>query len=119
MQVRIAGHDETPFNVSFTSPEKVRSMVFSHLESLKKCKRRLHWGTFFENSLVSSKRGKLAPKRCLFKTILMSVTQTRSLGNIFNFKESEKSLTMDSQPFSRFNLLSLKKYKIYLGELSL
>jgi hypothetical protein len=61
---------------------------------------------------------KLAPKRCLFKTILMSVTQTRSHGNLFNFNESKKSLTMDSQPFSRFSLLSPKKYKIYLGELS-
>ena len=30
---------------------------FSHLESLKKHKRRLHWGTFFEGSLVSSKKG--------------------------------------------------------------
>jgi hypothetical protein len=26
----------------------------------------------------------------------MSVKETRSLNNIFNFKESEKSLTMDS-----------------------
>ena len=37
--------------------------------------------------------------------------KTRSLDNIFNFKESEKSLTMDSLPFSRFSLLSLKKVK--------
>jgi hypothetical protein len=48
----------------------------------------------------------------LFKTILMSVTETRSLGHIFNFKESEKRLTTNSQPFSNFSLLSLNKYKI-------
>jgi hypothetical protein len=54
---------------------------------------------------------KLALKRHLFKTILMSVIKTRSLNNLFNFKESEKSLTMDSLPFSRFSLLSSKKVK--------
>jgi hypothetical protein len=42
------------------------------------------------------KRGKLAPTRHLFKTILMSVIRTRSLDHFFIFKESEKSLTMDS-----------------------
>jgi hypothetical protein len=46
------------------------------------------------------------------------VSKTRSLENIFNFKESEKSLTMDSQPFSKFSLLIPKKYKSYRGELS-
>jgi hypothetical protein len=40
--------------------------------------------------------GKLASKRCLFKTILTSVTKTRSLNNIFIFKDPEKRLTMDS-----------------------
>ena len=45
---------------------------------------------------MARKRGKLAPKRRLFKTILMSVIKTRSLGHFFIFKESEKSLTMDS-----------------------
>jgi hypothetical protein len=40
--------------------------------------------------------GKLAPTRRQFKTILTSVTRTRSLDYFFNFKESEKSLTMDS-----------------------
>jgi hypothetical protein len=39
---------------------------------------------------------KLAPVRRQFKTILMSVKRTRSLCYFFNFKESEKSLTMDS-----------------------
>jgi hypothetical protein len=39
---------------------------------------------------------KLAPIRHQFKTILTSVKRTRSLGYFFTFKESEKSLTMDS-----------------------
>jgi hypothetical protein len=55
--MRLARHNETPFNVILTIPEKVSSVVFSHLESLKKHKIRLHWGTFFENSLVSLKKG--------------------------------------------------------------
>jgi hypothetical protein len=42
------------------------------------------------------KRGKLAPTRRLFKTILTSVIKTRSLDHFFIFKESEKKLTMDS-----------------------
>ena len=35
----------------------------------------------------------------------------RSLDDIFNFRESEKSLTMDSLSFSKFSLLSPKKVK--------
>jgi hypothetical protein len=35
MKLRLARHDETPFNVFFTSPEKVSLLVFSHLESLR------------------------------------------------------------------------------------
>jgi hypothetical protein len=45
---------------------------------------------------LARKRGKLVPKRRLFKTILTSVIKTRSLDNFFIFKESEKILTMDS-----------------------
>jgi hypothetical protein len=30
---------------------------FSYLESLKKRKRRLQWGTFYEGSIVGSKKG--------------------------------------------------------------
>jgi hypothetical protein len=78
---------------------------------MKKCKRRLQGVSFSEIVWSVRKRGKLAPKRRLFKTILKSVTKTRSLENIFNFKESEKRLTMDSQPFYGFSLLSQKKYK--------
>jgi hypothetical protein len=95
----------------FTSPEKVSSVVFSILESMKKQKIRFHGVPFLEVVWLFQKRVKLAPKICLFKTILTSVKNTRSLGNIFNFKESEKSLIMDSQPFSEFSLLSSKKYK--------
>jgi hypothetical protein len=40
------------------------------------------------------------------------MTKTRTVDNLFNFKESEKSLTMDSLPFSRFSLLSPKKVKV-------
>jgi hypothetical protein len=40
--------------------------------------------------------GKLALNIHLFKIILTSVTKTISLDNLFIFKESEKSLTMDS-----------------------
>jgi hypothetical protein len=57
MKMRLARHDETPFNVFFTSPEKVGSVVFSCLESLKKRKRRLDWGNFFKGILVVSKKG--------------------------------------------------------------
>jgi hypothetical protein len=51
-------------------------------------------------------------ERTSLQTILTSVIETRSLDDIFNFKESEKSLTMESQTFSKFSLLSPKKYKI-------
>jgi hypothetical protein len=68
--------------------------------------------TFFVVSPIISKRVKFAPKIRLFKALLTSVTKTRSLDNLFDFKESEKSLAMDSQPFSKFSLLSPKKYKI-------
>jgi hypothetical protein len=47
----------TSFDVSLTSPEKGSSVIFHVLESLKKHKRKLHWGTFFVNSLVGSKKG--------------------------------------------------------------
>ena len=69
----------------FNEPKEGKIGGFSYLESLKKHKRRLHWGTFFEDSLVSSKKGKLAPTRRLFKTILTSVIKTRSLDDFFHF----------------------------------
>jgi hypothetical protein len=92
--------NETPngnvLQCKFNKPREGKLGRFSYLESLKKHKRRLQWGTFFEDSLVGSKKGKLAPIRRRFKTILTRVTRTRSLDHFFIFKESEKSLTMDS-----------------------
>jgi hypothetical protein len=41
----------------FNEPIEGKLNSFSYLESLKKRKRRLQWGTFFEGSLVSSKKG--------------------------------------------------------------
>jgi hypothetical protein len=48
------------------------------------------------------KRVKLMPSRCSFWTNLTSVKGTRSLRDVFIFRESKKSLTMDSEgvPFS-------------------
>jgi hypothetical protein len=74
----------------FNEPREGNINGFSYLESLKKHKRRLHWGTFFEDSIVYSKKGELAPMRHRFKTILTSVIRTRSLNYFFIFKESEK-----------------------------
>jgi hypothetical protein len=45
------------FDVTFNEPREGKLGGFSYLESLKKCKRRLRWGTFFEDSLVGSKKG--------------------------------------------------------------
>ena len=89
-------HNGNILRCNFNETREGKLDGFSYLESLKKHKRRLHWGTFFEDILVGSKKGKLAPIRRRLKTILTSVTRTRSLGDFFNFKESEKSLTMDS-----------------------
>ena len=97
MQMRLIRHNDNILQCNFNEPREGKLDGFSFLESLKKRKRRLHQGTFFEKqSSQFKKRGKLAPKRRLFKTILMSVIKTISLGNLFNFKESEKRLTMDS-----------------------
>jgi hypothetical protein len=41
----------------FNDPREGKLSGFSYLESLKKHKRRLYWGTFFEDSLVGSKKG--------------------------------------------------------------
>jgi hypothetical protein len=41
----------------FNEPREGKLGGFSYLESLKKRKGRLHWGTFFEGSLVDSKKG--------------------------------------------------------------
>ena len=45
------------FNVILKEPRDGNLGGFSFLESLKKSKIRLHWGTFFEDSLVDSNKG--------------------------------------------------------------
>jgi hypothetical protein len=44
-------------NGNFNEPIEGKLEDFSYLESLKKRKRRLCWCTFFEDSLVGSKKG--------------------------------------------------------------
>jgi hypothetical protein len=50
-------HNGNVLRCKFNEPREGKLGGFSYLESLKKCKRRLHWGTFFEDSLVGSKKG--------------------------------------------------------------
>jgi hypothetical protein len=50
-------HNGNVLRCKFNEPREGNLGVFSYLESLKKHKRRLHWGTFFEDSLVGSKKG--------------------------------------------------------------
>jgi hypothetical protein len=50
-------HNGNVLRCKFNEPREGKLGGFSCLESLKKHKRRLHWGTFFEGSLVSSKKG--------------------------------------------------------------
>jgi hypothetical protein len=50
-------HNGNVLRCNFNEPREGKLDGFSYLESLKKCKRRLHWGTFFEDSLVGSKKG--------------------------------------------------------------
>ena len=50
-------HNGNILRCKFSEPREGKIDGFSYLESLKKRKRKLQWGTFFENSLVSSKKG--------------------------------------------------------------
>jgi len=50
-------HNGKILRCKFNEPREGKLGGFSYLESLKKHKRRLHWGTFFEDSLVGSKKG--------------------------------------------------------------
>jgi hypothetical protein len=50
-------HNGNVLRCKFNEPREGKLGGFSYLESLKKRKRRLHWGTFFEDSLVGSKKG--------------------------------------------------------------
>ena len=49
-------HNGNVLRCKFNEPRKGKLDGFSYLESLKKHKRKLHWGTFFVNSLVGSKK---------------------------------------------------------------
>jgi hypothetical protein len=50
-------HNVNILQCNFNEPREGKLDSFSYLESLKKRKRRLRWGTFFEGSLVGSKNG--------------------------------------------------------------
>jgi hypothetical protein len=50
-------HNGSVLRCKFNEPKEGKLGGFSYLESLKKCKRRLQWGTFFKSNLVDSKKG--------------------------------------------------------------
>ena len=50
-------HNGNVLRCKFNEPKEGKIDSFSYLESLKKHKRRLHWSTFFKDSLVGSKKG--------------------------------------------------------------
>jgi hypothetical protein len=50
-------HNGNVLRNNFNDPREGKLDSFSYLESLKKHKRRLRWGTFFEYNLVGSKKG--------------------------------------------------------------
>jgi len=50
-------HNGNVLRCNFNEPIEGKLDGFSYLESLKKRKRRLQWGTFFKGSLVGSKNG--------------------------------------------------------------
>jgi hypothetical protein len=50
-------HNGNVLRCNFNEPKEGKLNGFSYLENLKNRKRRLHWGTFFEGSLVDSKKG--------------------------------------------------------------
>jgi hypothetical protein len=50
-------HNGNVLQCKFNEPREGKLSVFSYLYSLKKRKRRLHWGTFFEDSLFVLKKG--------------------------------------------------------------
>jgi hypothetical protein len=55
--MQLIRNDENPLQCNFNKSTKAMLSGFSFLESLKNHKRRLRWGTFFEGSLVGSKKG--------------------------------------------------------------
>jgi hypothetical protein len=50
-------HNSNVLRCKFNEPVEGKLGGFSYLESLKKRKRRLQWGTFFEGSLVGLNKG--------------------------------------------------------------
>jgi hypothetical protein len=55
--MRLIIHNVNILRCNFSEPREGKLGGFSCLESMKKRKRRLHWGTFFEGSLVGSEKG--------------------------------------------------------------
>ena len=49
-------HNGNVLRCKFNEPKEGKLGGFSYLESLKKHKRRLHWGTFFNDSPAGSKK---------------------------------------------------------------
>jgi hypothetical protein len=55
--MQLIRHNGNILRCSFNEPREGKLDGFSYLESLKKHKRRLHWDTIFEGSLVGSRKG--------------------------------------------------------------
>jgi hypothetical protein len=55
--MRLTRHNDNVLRCNFNEPREGKLGGFSFLEILEEHKRRLHWGTFFEVSLVDSKKG--------------------------------------------------------------
>jgi hypothetical protein len=55
--MRLIRHNDNVLRCNFNEPREGKLNGLSFLESLKKRKRRLHSGTFFEGGLVGSKKG--------------------------------------------------------------
>jgi hypothetical protein len=56
MQILLIRHNDNILLFNFNKPRECKINDFSYLESLKNHKRGLHWGTFFECTLVGSKK---------------------------------------------------------------
>jgi hypothetical protein len=55
--MQLIRHNDNILRCNFNEPREGKLDGFSFLESLKKCKRKLHCATFFEGILVGSKKG--------------------------------------------------------------
>jgi hypothetical protein len=63
MQMRLIRHNDNVLRSNINEPREGKLGIFSFLESLKKHKRRLHWGTFFKGSLIGSKKGQTSTEQ--------------------------------------------------------